>query len=349
MAAIKIGLLVSETGPAGLWAPSAWACANLAASEINAGAGMLGRNVELLTIDAGPTGSTAALAARQAIDIDDVDAIIGMFPSYARHPVLNAIADAVPLIYTPQFEGLESHPNIVTTGETSSELLGPAIAWLMQTKNVSRFFLCGSDYIWPRSSFATAKRIIRDAGGIVTGESYLPLDHHDYEASFAAIRATRTDVVLPHFLGLDAVHFHRAFAAAGLASRALRLASAVDETVIYGLDEDETENMFVTSAYFSAIRSRNNGAFLERYHGCYGDNPPPANAYGQSCYEGLYCLAALADAAGTLKSRNLRAALGRARQLKSARGTEMAPIAGGRHPIHIARVDGFDISVMKAM
>lgn len=349
MKGMKIGLLVPEVGPAGLWAPSAWTCATMAAREINELGGMLGRHVELVSIDAGPTGASAAWAARNAVDIDGVEAIIGMFPSYARQPVLRSIGDCVPFIYTPQFEGLSEHPNLITTGETSSELLRPTIEWLMQNRNVSRFFLCGSDYNWPRSSFAIAKRIIRDAGGTVTGEIYRPFEHDDYDDLFHAIRETRSDVVLPHFLGLDAMKFNRAFAQAGLSARALRLASAVDETVIYGLDEGATENMYIASAYFSSVRSRNNGAFLERYHGTFGDNPPPANAYGQSCYEGLHCLAGLVAAAGTTETRQVRAALGKSRQSKSARGLDSAPITGGRHPIHIAQVDGYDIQLVGTM
>jgi urea transport system substrate-binding protein len=349
MTGMKIGLLVPEAGPAGLWAPSAWACATMAAREINELGGMLGRPVELIRIDAGTTGTSAAWAARQAVDIDGVEAIIGMFPSYARQPVLHSIADSVPFVYTPQFEGLQEHANLITTGETSSELLGPTIEWLMRSRKVSRFFLCGSDYNWPRSSFAIAKRIIREAGGTVTGEIYRPFEHANFEDVFDAIRETRSDVVLPHFLGLDAVQFNRAFARAGLSSQTLRLASAVDETVIYGLDDDATENMYLASAYFSAVRSRNNGAFLERYHGLFGDNPPPANAYGQSCYEGLHCLAGLVATAGTAETRQVRAALGKSRQTKSARGLDSAPVTGGRHPIHIARVDGYDIRPVGTM
>jgi urea transport system substrate-binding protein len=349
MTGMKIGLLVPEDGPAGLWAPSAWACATMAAREINELGGMLGRHVELVSIDAGVTGGSAAWAARHAVDIQGVEAIIGMFPSYARQPVMQSIGDTVPFIYTPQFEGLQEHPNLITTGETSSELLRPTIEWLMRSRKVSRFFLCGSDYNWPRSSFAIAKRIIREAGGTVTGESYRPFEYDDFDDLFDAIRETRSDVVLPHFLGLDAVRFNRAFSRAGLSSRTLRLASAVDETVIYGLDEDATENMYLASAYFSAVPSRNNGAFLEGYHGLFGDSPPPANAYGQSCYEGLHCLAGLVAAAGASETYQVRAALGKSRQIKSARGLDSAPVTGGRHPIHIAQVDGYDIRLVGTM
>ncbi len=349
MASVKVGLLVPEDGPAGLWAPSAWACADLAVKELNNLGGLLRRPVELIRIDAGTTRATAAFAARQAIELDGISALIGMFPSYARDSVREVVGDRIPFIYTPQFEGLERDLNIISTGETSRELLRPAIEWLMQTKGVSRFLLCGSDYIWPRLSFQIAKSIIKDVGGSIVGEHYLALNGKDFEPVLDAVKASRCDIVLPHFLGQDAVAFNRAFGEARLASQALRLASAVDETVVYGLDENATENLFVASAYFSTVRSRNNGAFLERYHTSFGDTPPPANAYGQSCYEGLYCLAGLAEAAGSMETARIRAAVGRSRQLKSARGNDLEPLTGGRHPIHLARVDGYDIRLVGAL
>jgi len=101
-------------------------------------------------------------------------------------------------------------------------------------------------------------------------------------------------------LGHEAVVFNRAFAAAGLASRILRFSTAIDETILYAIGETCTENLYVASAYFSSLRSRNNDAFLERYHSCFGDSPPPANGFGESLYEGVHCLAGLVAAASAV-------------------------------------------------
>lgn len=346
MRAVRIGLLLCQQGPAGLWGPSAIACAQLAVNEINVAGGLLGRQVELWPLDAGVTAWSAATTAHDAVVVDHIDALIGMFPSYARRQVKEAIGGKVPFIYTPQFEGGEHDPSLLTTGETSGELLRPAIEWLMTERGVSRFFLCGSDYLWPRSSFSTARQIIRDLGGAITGEDYLPLENHDFGPLLDRIRATKSDVVLPHFLGLDAVQFHRAFAAEDLSACTVRFASAVDETVIYNLDDGDTENLYIASSYFASMRSRNNGAFLERYHCAFGDTPPPANAYGQSCYEGIYSYAALVEASGNFSATAVRRAVGRARLRKTARGLDKAPLVGGRHPIFVARVEGFDLKIV---
>ncbi|MBH5370485.1 substrate-binding domain-containing protein [Bradyrhizobium glycinis] len=343
---IKLGLLVAETGATAIWTPSAIACAQLAVAELNQAGGVLGHHIELTTIDSGPTGETAAEAAANAVAFEGIAGIVGMVPSYCRRPVTRAIGRTVPFIYTPQFEGFEDDARVVTTGETSSELLAPALRMFQNGRRDRRCFLCGNDYMWPRGSIAIARAMIQEARGTITGEMYLPLGSRDYDEILSRIASTRSDVVLPFFLGSDAIHFNRAFAAAGLTSRADRFACAVDETIIYGLAEHETENLYISSAYFSSLRSHNNGAFLERYHTLHGDSPPPANAFGQSCYEGVHCFAALVAAAETTRADSVRGKVGRALQARTARGKKGGTLAGSSQPIYLGRVDGYEVSIL---
>ncbi|PZU21284.1 MAG: amino acid ABC transporter [Shinella sp.] len=349
MKPVRIGLLIAQQGSAGLWAPSAEACGRLAVHEINQNSGILKRHIELHVIDAGTTAESAAEAARHAVDERGVAGVVSMIPSYARESVARATSERVPLVYTPQFEGYARERNILTTGETAEELMTPALRWLMAQKNARRFFLCGNDYIWPRSSLKIARTFIERAGGIVTGELYTPVGVLDFDEMLDRIKTTCSDVVLPYFLGSDSIAFNRAFYEMGLSPSVLRFSSAIDETIVYGLSEDETENIFVASAYFSAMRSRNNGAFLERYHTAYGENPPPANAFGQSCYEGIYSLAAMVEEAGSFDVRLLKKVYGRVPLQKTARGNEARPAVGSRHPVHVARLDGYDFSILNGL
>src|SRR5437016_4773572 len=80
-AAMKIGLLVSRSGPAGLWAPSADAGAMVAAAEINAAGGVLGRRIELMIADVGWSERQATTAAETLVEVERVDAVVGMHPS----------------------------------------------------------------------------------------------------------------------------------------------------------------------------------------------------------------------------------------------------------------------------
>lgn len=347
--AIKIGLLTPGEGPAGIWTPSAQASAILAVAEINEAGGLLGRQVDLIIGDGGSTACEAASAAMDLVELDEVDAIVALLPSFARWPVSNAVGSRVPFIYTPQFEGYESNPSVVTVGETSEELLKPGLAWLGEHKHARRYYLLGNDYIWPRSTLATARRLIRDMGAEVVGERILPFGFSDYEPLLEEIRRSKADVVMPYLLGYEALGFDRAFVEAGLDSRMLRFTSAIDETVLYALGPDCTQNLFVTSAYFSTLRSRNNDAFLERYHGSFGSSPPPTNGFGQSCYEGIHCLAALVSACGAFDPHHIQRRVGHAMQERTARGFDRTAVAGAPKPVHLATVDGVEFQVIEGI
>ncbi len=343
---LKIGVLIPRSGPAGIWAPSCEASALLAAAEINATGGVLGRELDVVLRDSGSTVRAAAEAASSAVALDGVEAVVAMVPSSARQPVRQSIPSGIPFIYTPQFEGSERHPGIITIGETASELLKPGIDWLVHEKRASRFFLIGNDYLWPQRSMAKARKLIADSGGQVVGDVEIPFDFSDHDRLLSQIRKARPHAVLSWLLGHEAVVFNRAFSESGLASQILRFSTSVDETVLYGIGEDATENLFVSSAYFAGLRSRNNDAFLEKYHQYFDLCPPPPNAFGESLYEGVHCLGGLADAAESLHSSAIIRKLGASPQKKTARGFDTAVATGNRHPVHIAAVDGYDFRVL---
>ncbi len=344
--AVKIGVLTPKEGPAGIWSPCGEVCAMLAVAEINEAGGILGRPVELILGDGGATSASAAEAARDIVDIEGADAVVALLPSYQRGAISQALGDRVPYIYTPQFEGGENDFRIMTVGEVSEDLLRPGLGWLMEQRKASRFFLIGNDYNFPRNTLSTAGGIIRENGGRIVGYRLLPFGFTDYEPLMQAIRRARPDVVLPYLLGFEGISFNRAFAETGLARHVLRFTSAIDEAMLYALGENCTENLYSTSSYYSQIRSRNNDAFLERYHASFGDTPPPANAFGQSCYEGIYFLAGLAKEVGSLRPAGLRKCIGRATQVRTARGLAPTAVAGAASPVHLAAADGHEFRLL---
>lgn len=343
---LKIGVVIPRSGPAGIWAPSCEASAVLAAAEINTAGGMLGRPIELIMCDAGSSDRSAAAAAATAVDLEGVEAVVAMVTSSARGPVRQAIRPGIPFVYTPQFEGAEQHPEIMTIGETAAELLGPGIDWLVNEKRASRFFLLGNDYIWPRRSMTQARRLIMDHGGGVVGDMELPFGTSDHDTIFSRVRAARPHVVMSWLLGHEAVVFNRRFAETGLAAHIMRFSTSIDETILCGLGDDCTENLYVSSAYFSSLRSRNNDAFLEKYHQYFGTCPPPPNAFGESLYEGIHCLNGMAEAAGTIRSSDLIRKMGSSAQKRTARGFEAHVSTGNRHPIFIAAAEGLEFKLI---
>ena len=124
----------------------------------------------------------------------------------------------------------------------------------------------GSDYVWPWLSHKAIKKYIADAGGRVVGEEFVPIGEHNHSSQLERIRAAKPDVVLITLIGADSVVFNRNFGEQGLGCRMLRLAGAMDETVLLGIGACNTENLFCASGYFIDRASRENDAFRSQYN-----------------------------------------------------------------------------------
>lgn len=61
---MKVGLLVSRSGPAGLWAPSCDNGAMLALAKLNAAGGVFGREIRIVLADAGQSADESLAAGR---------------------------------------------------------------------------------------------------------------------------------------------------------------------------------------------------------------------------------------------------------------------------------------------
>jgi urea transport system substrate-binding protein len=340
---MKVGLLVSRSGAAGLWAPSAEACTLLAAAELNASGGIDGRPVELVVRDMGTDRTTANDAAAILADEDMVDVVMGMHPSILRNAVGRQLGGRIPYLFTPHYEGGESRPGVCSIGETTSDLLLASVSWLTAERRATRFFLASTDCVWPRGAIAHARRIVPALGAVIVDDVTVPADGLEYGELLDQIRQAAPDVVLVCMTGMDSVRFNRQFAEAGLQHLHLRLALGFDETALYALGDAASENLYVASGYFSSVRSRANGTFLERYHTAFDGVAPPPNGYGQSCYEGLHFLAALARRESGLRKLGPHSARGVA--YRTARGSE--PVSTSRHgTLHLAMADGIDFRLV---
>lgn len=341
---IRIGLLIPLQGPSGLWGPSCEACARLAVHELNGGRGLLDEAVELVPLDSGAPRQVIARQIARARRRHGIKALVGMHTSDLRAFVAAQLPPDMPYVYTPLYEGSERAPNIFAIGETPDRLLAPGIVWLAEERRVTRWFLLGNDYVWPRIVHGVAARLIGDEGGRIVGTCHVPLGSDDFAPALAAIARSGAQAVVVSLIGQDAVHFNRAFAQAGLAARLYRFSTAVEENVIYGIGADNTENMILTSGYFADLRTAANDAFRERYHTIHGDTPPMQNDIGESCYEGLQFLAGLGNRVGSLSARALRGGL----RGMPAHRTARSHLPGGARSVHLATVEGLHPRVIQS-
>src|SRR5262249_5808207 len=151
---IKVGVLHSLSGT--MISESASVDATLLAlEEINQQGGVLGRRIEPVVVDGKSDGPTFAREAERLITQEQVCTIFGCWSSASRQSVKPVVEhyDHL-LIYPMQYEGLEQSPNIVYTGAAPNQQVTPAVEWAFRHLGKRRFFLVGSDYVWPRATHA---------------------------------------------------------------------------------------------------------------------------------------------------------------------------------------------------
>jgi urea transport system substrate-binding protein len=289
-----VGLLVPINGSAGIWGPSSIACAQLAQAEINAAGGLLERRLRLCVIDSSDEALEVGSVTAQLMHAGAIDAIVGMHTSQVRERVLKDVARQIPYVYTPLYEGGEHTPGVFAIGETPGRQLRPAIEYLATRYRARRWMLVGNDYVWPRVSHRLAARYVAEQGGEVVADRYLPFNVDDFSQLLDEIRELGPHAILLSLIGQDAVQFNRAFGDLGLARNMFRLSCAIEENGLLAIGADNTEGLFVSSGYFGSLESDANMAFRERYHNHFGQRAPTLNALGQSTYEGVHFMAALA-------------------------------------------------------
>src|SRR5215471_15514222 len=82
--AMKVGVLVADSGPAALFGPAQRAAAELGAATINAKGGILGRQVEIVFADAGTPPAEISKSVVKLMLSDKIELLIGSHDSAVR-------------------------------------------------------------------------------------------------------------------------------------------------------------------------------------------------------------------------------------------------------------------------
>ena len=149
---IKVGVLHSLSGTMSISETSVKDATLMAIGEINAKGGVLGKKLEPIVEDGASDWPTFAEKAKKLIQRDTVAVVFGCWTSASRKAVLPVFEGLNGLLFYPvQYEGLEMSPNIFYTGATTNQQIVPAVEYLLK-EGKKKFYLLGSDYVFPRTS-----------------------------------------------------------------------------------------------------------------------------------------------------------------------------------------------------
>ena len=268
---ILVGLLHSQTGAMAVSERSMIDAEVLAIEEINRQGGLLGRPIKAIIADGESSWPTFAQRAEELIRDRGVNVIFGCWTSASRKSVLPVVeAHDHLLVYPMAYEGLEQSPNIIYTGAAPNQQITPAVQWCHDTLRARRFFLVGSDYIWPHCVNAIIADQLKGLEAELVGEAYLDFGSTDVEELVARIAAAKPDVILSTVVGDSALPFARGTRAAGLTPETTPIVTfAVGENELRQQAADMAGN-YAAWNYFQSIDRPENLAFVRAFRARFG-------------------------------------------------------------------------------
>lgn len=271
-APIKIGILLDLTGPlASAGVPMLYA-ARATIDQLNAEGGVLGRRIEAVVEDSATNEGVGITKARKLVINDKVAAVFGGITSSMRNAIKEPIAvrGRIPYFYPMVGDGLECTRDVYPTGPTPAHHCPPIVNYLNRT-GAKRYFLLGSNYIYPRTINGAAKKIVEASGGQVVGEEYFPLDQTDFSAVVQKIMAQQPDVVFTHVIPPGVASLFKQLGDAGFRSKGRLACVFMDEALVGLIPPADVEGTVSCLDYYASLNdelgNRLNTAILKSSNG----------------------------------------------------------------------------------
>lgn len=333
---IKVGLIAEQTGPLSFMGIADANVAKMVVDDINAGGGLLGRQLALYVEDGATIDSVAAAKAIKLIEHDRVDVLFGGIYSSTRQAIKGPVKKHGKLyIYPEQYEGQEADPLIFCTGPVPAQQLDPFIPWLMQQTGARKFYLPSADYIWPRVMNKKVRELVTANGGEIVGEEYHPLDHMDYRDVVQRIAASGADCVFNMIVPPGLTPFFDELYNSGFQKRGGQLVCTYfDENFLNLVPAEQVEGLYGCLDYYQEIDDPFSRDLLSRYNTLFpGSAQFTAGSACTGLYRGMKLWEAAVREAETLDQDRVIAALDHAKIPQGHGGAaEMVP---GQHHVRM--------------
>ncbi len=299
MAPIRVGILHSESGPMAISEKSMIDAEKLALKELNK-LGLLGREIEWVVADGRSDWPTYAREAQRLIEQEEVSVIFGCWTSASRKSVKPVVEQRQHLLVYPMaYEGLEESPNVIYTGAAPNQQVIPALSWCYEHLKARKFFLVGSDYIWPHCVNEIAKDQLKALGAECVGEFYVLFGSSDVGAAVEAIHKASPDVIISTVVGTTNSPFYEKLQTAGIRPERIPVVS-------FSIAEDELRELplstmigdYASWDYFQSIDRVENKEFVKRFQKEYGADRVTSDVI-EAAYNSVYLWAHAVSEAGT--------------------------------------------------
>lgn len=304
---IKVGVLHSLSGTMAISETTLKDTVLMMIEEQNKAGGLLGKKLEPVVVDPASNWPLFAEKARELIAKEQVDVIFGCWTSVSRKSVLPVIEELNGLMFYPvQYEGEESSKNVFYTGAAPNQQAIPAVDYLMEELEVTRWVLAGTDYVYPRTTNKILEAYLKSKG-VAEADimiSYTPFGHSDWQSIVSEIKTFgskgKKTAVVSTINGDANIPFYKELGNQGVSAVDIPVvAFSVGEEELSGMDTSALVGHLAAWNYFQSVEADENEVFIAQWQKFTGDEERVTNDPMEATYIGFKMWVDAVTKAGT--------------------------------------------------
>jgi branched-chain amino acid transport system substrate-binding protein len=219
---IRIGHLTPRTGFLGPLGEFAVQAATLAAEQINASGGIVGRKVEMLFEDS-VNPQTASAKAERYTQRDKVACIVGEINSASALAIGQVVQREKILFFntganSDALRGSDCRRYMFHTESQNTMMVKAAGRAILDQGLVKgkKYYALTADYAFGHDLLRVAKKYLGENGATVAGEDLVPTELTDFSPFLLKLRQARPDVVICNLAGAQITNFLKQYSEFGL-------------------------------------------------------------------------------------------------------------------------------------
>lgn len=303
---IKLGVLEDQSGDFAAATIGKVHGIQLAAEEINAAGGIAGRPLELVIYDTQSDNTRYQEFMRRVLQRDKVDAVFAGFSSASREayrPIVNQFDGFA--FYNNQYEGGVCDANMVVTGAVPEQQFSTLLPYMMETYG-KKVYTIAADYNFGQISAEWVRNIVKEGGGEMVGEEFIPLGVSQFSQTIQNIQAAKPDFIVTLLVGTAQASYYEQAAAANVN---LPMGSSVNVGQGYEhkrFKPPSLANMYATVNWIEEVDTPQSKAFVEKWHKKFPDEPY-INQEAENSYLAVHLYKQMVErASGSTKKDDLR-------------------------------------------
>ena len=308
---ILIGNISDFTGTYSAMAKMQKDAVEMAVAELNAGGGLLGRQIATVTEDSETSPSAATRKFERLVLENNVDYLIGTVSSAATLAMMEIAKKynkilMVPISQSVDITGDKKNKQTFRTCANPGITSG-GLAKYMVNKLGKKVYMLTADYAWGKSTSEQYHTRLKELKADIVGETFFPLGNKDFAPYFGKIKAARPDILFITAAGNDAIAVVSQLDQYGL-KKEMKICgdgSLIADDVLPTMGK--TADGIITADYYApSLNTKENKAFVAEYEKLYKARP---SKFSVSSYEAIMWLAQAVKKAGSTDVDKVVAAL----------------------------------------